>query len=80
MYTIYQACVKDGGYFQNLLFYVVNLYYTNVTQHVVNAGPEWDSQPHVHPAEKMVYTKGVPLVTVLTLGSSFTRSQTSSCL
>jgi len=52
MYTIYQACVKDGGYFQNLLYYVVNLYHTNVTQCVVNAGSEWNSQPHVHRAEK----------------------------
>jgi hypothetical protein len=68
MYTIYQ----DGGYFQNLLFYVVNLYYRNVTQHVVNAGFGWDSVSHVHPAEKMVNTKCAPLVTVLALGSSFT--------
>jgi hypothetical protein len=73
MYTIYQ----DGGYIQNLLFYVVNLYYRNVTQRVVNAGSEWDSQSHVHPAEKMVNTKGVPPVTVLALGSSFTRGQTN---
>jgi len=76
MYTIYQ----NGAYFQNLLFYVVNLYYKNVTQRVVNAGSAWDSQSHIHPAEKMVNTKGVPLVTVLALGSSFTRGQTSSCL
>lgn len=27
---------KDGGYFHSLLFYVVNMYYTNVTQCVVN--------------------------------------------
>lgn len=52
MYTIYLACVKDGSYFQNLMFYMVNLYYINVTQHVVNAGSKWDSQPHVHPAKK----------------------------
>lgn len=74
MYTIYQ----DGGYFQNLLFYVANLYYRNVTQRVVNAGSEWDSHSHVHPAQKMVNTKGVPLVTVHALGSSFTKGQTSS--
>jgi hypothetical protein len=52
MYTIYQAYVKDGGYFQNLLYYVVNLYHINVTQCAVNAGSEWYSQPHVHPAKK----------------------------
>lgn len=62
MYTICQACVKDGGYFQYLLYYVVKLYCTHATQRVVNGSSKWDSQSHVHPAEKMVNTKGVPQV------------------